>query len=431
MPSRIVVPVVLLLAVLATATNAGAVSAVPRRDSILTIAATPNPIITGDDVLIYGQLNLPDLGGKEVVLHRQLVPGGFFATEGSTTVATSGFYEFEDVVATTRSWYVTLSGAPGARSRTVHETVAAALTIAASATLSYTNRPLTFSGSIAPAGLHSGETVFLQEQTGLSGDSWTTVGHAVVDTSSSYEITRSFRLPGDHVMRTFFRGDEHNVTASSDLVTVVTQQAENPSFTIGTSAPTIATGSPVTVSGVLYEPGSTSVAVPATSVTLWGHTPGGRYTPIGTAATGPGGSYSFTEMPSRNEVYQVRTTQVPPPRRNSAQLFEGVGDVVTLAASAATSQVGGTVTFTGAVTPDNAGHVVYLERLGTDAHFHVVKIGAVMASSTYSFAWTFGAPGTKVFRALVLGGDTNLTDASPTVTVTVSLPAVQALPPAS
>ncbi len=421
-----------LLAVLVVAAGAEGVSAAPEHSAALTINATPNPIFAGDGVLIYGQLNEVNPDGKTVVLHRQLGAGSTFATEGSALTNPEGFYEFtraDGIVTTTRSWYVTSPGV--LRSRTVHESVAALITLAASATESDTNSPLTFSGGVTPD-LHAGETVLLQEQTGLTGDGWSTIGHGVVDTSSSYEITRSFLEPGVLELRTYFGGDKRNAAASSDPVTVVIQQAENPAFTINTSEPTIDIGKSVTISGVLYEPGSTTVPLPATSVSLWGHRAGGPYVRIAPAITRPDGSYSFTQTPSYNETYQVRTTFIPPPRRETAQLFVGVSDGVSLAANATTTMVGGTVTFTGTVMPNKVGHVIYLERLGTDANYHIVMTGVVATGSTYSFAWTFGAVGTKVFRVLVTGGDANVSGVSPMVTVSVSgVAPVSSLPPAS
>ena len=90
------------------------------------------------------------------------------------------------------------------------------------------------------------------------------------------------------------------------------------------------------------------------------------------------------------------------------------------------------MTFTGTVTPNKAGHVVYLERLGSDTRFHIVMTGVVATGSTFSFTWTFGAAGTKVFRVLVTGGDAKVSGVSPTVTVAVSgVAPVASLPPAS
>ena len=121
----------------------------------------------------------------------------------------------------------------------------------------------------------------------------------------------------------------------------------------------------------------------------------------------------------------------PPVHRLTAQVFVGVADVVTGSASATTSQVGQSVTFTGTVAPDKTGHVIYLEQRGSDGHFHIVKTGSVFSGSTYQFHWTFGTPGTKVFEVLVTGGPDNVAGVSPAATVTVSLPAISSLPPAS
>ena len=147
--------------------------------------------------------------------------------------------------------------------------------------------------------------------------------------------------------------------------------------------------------------------------------------------TGTDGSYGFTEMPQHNIVYQVRTTFAPPPIRHTAVLFEGVQNVVMLNSSTPTAVVGQTIALTGTVQPDKFGHVVELQKLGTDGDYHTVALGFVNASSAYRFNWTFGAPGTHTFRTVVPGGPDNVSGDSPPVPVTVTVPPVSSLPPAS
>jgi hypothetical protein len=164
-------------------------------------------------------------------------------------------------------------------------------------------------------------------------------------------------------------------------------------------------------------------------VTLWGHTAGAPYAPIASTTTGTDGSYSLSVMPMHNVVYQSRTSFAP--LRASAPLFEGVSDTVGITASSMTSAVGQAVTFTGSVSPAKAGHVIDLERLGADGHYHVVAVGFVNASSAYMFTWTFGTSGTKTFRVHVPGGPENVGGHSSPVSIVVSLPPVTSLPPAS
>ncbi|HWK18134.1 MAG TPA: hypothetical protein VNR66_11830, partial [Solirubrobacteraceae bacterium] len=59
------------------------------------------------------------------------------------------------------------------------------------------------------------------------------------------------------------------------------------------------------------------------------------------------------------------------------------------------------------------------------------KIAFVTAAATYRFRWTFGTPGTKVFRVLMPGGQYNISGHSAPVSIAVALPAVESLPPAS
>jgi hypothetical protein len=431
MSVRVVVPAS-LIAALVVALAPGVVSAAPKHNHGLTINAVPKPIISGEGVLIYGQLKGPHAGGEKIVLHQRINPAGKFTIAQSTLTNATGFYEFtraDGVVLTNRSWFASSPGPGHVHSRTVHELVAALLSFQASSESGETNHPLTFTGQIIPTRGHTGEPVLLQEQTGETGNGWRTIGRGVIEASSDYSITHDFRRPGDFDLRTVFAGDARNTRTQSDPLTVVIQQTERPAFTINASAPTIGVGSPVTISGVLYEPGSSTIPLPAKSVTLWGHEPGGAYAPLASTVTGADGSYSFTQTPSlHNEVYQVQTTSM---ERMTAQAFVGVADAVTISPSSTTSTVGKTETFTGTVTPEDAGHTIYLERLGSDANFHIVSTGVLTASSTYSFKTTLGTPGTKTFRVRVPGGEGNVSGVSPAVAVTVTLPEVSSLPPAS
>jgi hypothetical protein len=208
---------------------------------------------------------------------------------------------------------------------------------------------------------------------------------------------------------------------------VVIEQAEVPSFTINTSDPIDTDNSPARISGTLYAPGSTTTPEPATAVELFGHEPdGGPYRELQATTTDPSGGYRFTVQSTTKELYEVRT--VIPPRRATAQLFEGVQDAVSMTASSTSSPVGGHITFSGTVSPDKAGHVLYLQKLGADGDWHTVEVGQVNGSSTYSFGWSFGSAGAKQFRARITGGPANIGGASPAVTVDVVPAAVSTLP---
>lgn len=227
------------------------------------------------------------------------------------------------------------------------------------------------------------------------------------------------------------RSDLRNVRGESDPVTVTIQQAQVADFTITSSDPIIGFGQSATISGTLFMPGTTTPE-PNTPVTLFGRTLGqSQFFALAAATTDANGSYSFTESPPHNTIYSVRTTM--PPKRHTATLFEGVHDVVTFSASSSSSTVGGHVTFTGSVTPDKAGHVVYLQKLGADGDWHNVDVRIVSSDASFQFGWTFGSAGSKEFRARIPGGPFNLGGASAPVTIAVASTVAppSSLPPAS
>jgi hypothetical protein len=435
---RLGVPVLLLatLAAAIAAIAAAKAGAVPHRNRGLTITATPNPILAGEGVLIYGRLSTKPVSAQTIMLYHHVAGTPGYTLVGRTTTDTAGFYEFtraESVVVSNRSWYVKAAGAKGAHSRIVHERVAALVSLAASMSTGETGQPIVFSGDVTPN--HAGDEVVLQKQVGTGAGGWKTLESAPLGPGSSYAIPYRFRIPGAYDLRVRLLGDARNTTAVSDATTVTIQQTQNRSFTINTSTPILEEGSPATISGTLDVAGTTTAKAGA-SVTLLGReapfTAGNEFAPVASPViTDASGSYSFTVTPVHNVEYKVQMTAGPLAHRHTALLFEAVRDVVTIGPSSATATVGGSVTFTGTVAPDLAGHEVELQKLGTDGLYHAVASGFVDAASVYRFAWTFGVSGAKTFRVHVPGGPSNVGGYSPSVTVTASLPPVQSLPPAS
>jgi len=420
-----------LLAAMASTLVAVAVpsiaAAAPHHNRGLTIHAAPNPIMAGDGVLIYGQLNGNDVSSKRIVLYHHISGSHTGFTRISVTTTDShGFYEFtraEGIVQTNRSWFVTAPALPGVHSRTIHERVAALVGLTASSQTADTSTPIVFSGHVDPN--HRFEQVLLQQQNGASGK-WKTIKTAVLGRGSNYVVKHRFRVPGEHNVRVVFPGDHRNIQGVSAVVTVTIQQAEVPDFTIGTSDPVISYGQSATISGTLYMKG-TKTPQPSTPVTLCSSTlPVVQFTCDTAGITGTDGGYSFTVAPVHNEVYQVMVTLSPD--RKTARLFEGVRDLVTLSASPSTVAAGQPVTLTGTATPDKTGDTVYLQRFGADGNWHMVASRQILPGSTFKFVRVPGNPGTRTFRAQIPGDSGNAGGASPAVTVTVTPAPPSALP---
>jgi hypothetical protein len=398
-------------------------SAAPHHNRGLTIHAVPHRIIAGEAVLIYGQLKGPGHAGQTITLYHRINPQPVFSVIGTTQTDTEGRYEFtraDGIVLSNRSWYV--RGPAPTHSRTVHERVAALVSLVANPAAGLTRHPIVFTGHVTPD--HAGSVVALQTQKG-SSDDWTTLKRTIVGPGSNYQFSQAWRTPGERDVRVLFRADGRNTAAASDPVSVTIEQTQVPDFTINTSDPIVTNDSPATISGVLDEPGTTTPE-PSTSVSLFAREPStGPFALVDTQITGTDGSYSFSVQTTTNELYEARTTFVP--HRHSAVLFQGVQDVVNMTGPM-TSTVNGSVTFSGDVSPDKAGHVIYLQKLGADSDWHTVEVGLVRANSTFQFGWTFGTAGAKEFRARITGGPANVGGASAPVTVDVTQPALSTLP---
>jgi hypothetical protein len=406
----------------------GTAAAAPRHDDGLTINATPNPIVAGDGVLIYGQLDGPSSSDQTIYLYHRIHPRPYFSLVGRTTTNAMGFYEFvrpDGLVYTNRDWFV--RGPAHTHSRTVFERVMPQVTLAASTDAATTGQPVLLSGGVVPN--HPFERIKLQEQNAVNGNGWHTIARAFTDADSSFSVPKRWRVPGIYTLRAVLHRDRRNIVGASSDVSVTVQQRQHRSFTIDSSSPVIADGQSVTLSGTLYAPGSTTTPEPTTEVTLYGRQHGGRLEALATTTTDSSGNYSFIQTPDHNTVYRVATTLKP--RHTTANLFEGVQDVVTIDQSSAGAEVGGSVTFAGGVTPDHTGHIIYLQQLDAAGHWQDVQAGVVGTGSAYSFTYTFGQTGSFQLRARIDGGPENIGGASPALTVTVSgVEPPASLPPA-
>jgi hypothetical protein len=409
------------LAGLALTAGPGLAVAAPRHNQGLTINATPRRILSGQGVLIYGQLNGTNVADQTITLYHRINPRPGFTKVQSTTTDANGFYEFargDGIVTTNREWFV--RGPDGTHSRTVHERVAALLSLGAAQTTGTTNHRVIFTGSVSPA--QRFRRVLLQQQDRVGGNGWHTIASTFTGRGSDFVFAHAFRRPGVYTLRAYFSGDARNAAGESDSVTVTIQQAQIKGFTITSSEPVITEGRSVTISGVVDQPN--------TQVTLYVQQYGHPREALATTITGGDGSYHFSDTPVYNTVYRVGLTLHP--HRMSGRLFEGVQDKVSIQSSASTATVGSSVTITGAVSPDKTGHLIYLQQLGADGRWQDVARSVVIHGSTYSFTYTFGQAGAAALRARIYGGPENVGGASSPVTVTVSGTAPAAtLPPAS
>lgn len=272
-----------------------------------------------------------------------------------------------------------------------------------------TATPIAFTGTVAPA--DAGHRILLQRQAGLLGDRWVPIDGGFVSADGSYSIVHRFRVPGDRTLRTLLLPNRRTLRSPSAPISITVQQLQVAGFTIGSSAQPIDFGQSVTISGTLTGGADTSVTLFAREE--WR----GRLHAIATGTTDATGAYSFTQSPPRNTVYQVRVTSDL--RQRTARLFQGVRDVVSLAASTDTATVGDVVTFSGTVQPNKSGHAILLLRLDGGV-WRTVAVARVGDGSTYSIPFTLAAAGAAQYRILIPGGPVNQRGLSSAVQVTAN-----------
>jgi hypothetical protein len=378
----------------------------------VSIAVSENPVVAGDPLAIYGRLTGPNHGNRPVVLWHRINPRPQFTPVQTTTTDANGFYVFfrqKGIVNSNRNWYVKSTGA---RSRTVHEKVFSVVTLNGptdgSSLLTGPAHRVTFSGTVSP--FAAGTRVLLQrDNSDTSGQQWNTIDQGRVQGNGTFTLPHTFRVPGDANIRVVVQPTRRNIKSASNVLSYEISQAQNPALTINASANPIDVGQSVTITGVLQGGANQQV-------TLFAKTAGGGFQQVAQTAADGSGNYSFTQTPIHNTIYQAGGGG-----KKSAQLFEGVKDILTANVSATTVNAGDPVTFSGTVSPDKTGHVIYLQRQNPSGNgFHTVQVAFVGAGSTYSIQRRLFGPSTKVFRVFIPGGPFNQGDASQPFTITVN-----------
>jgi hypothetical protein len=401
--------------------------AVPNAGCRVKLNVAPHLITAGESVLAYGQLTCAVPASEQaqtVTLYERSIGTPGYAPVGTATTDEHGFYELTVSSIASNSAFYTIAG--GARSANKIVRVAAQVTLSGPTegsqilTALKTGRAnrVTFAGTVSPA--DTGATVVLQRQNSITGNDWHRIQLGVVKADGTFSLSHRFVVAGPANIRVLIRSNRRNVPSASNVLNYEITQAQNPQLTIASSADPIAYGQSVTISGaVAGEPN-----MPVTLLARTAHQ--GGFSPVAQTTTDGSGNYAFpAQSPVASSYYRVTGAG-----RSSAVLYEGVKDVLTAQVSATAIPAGQAITFSGAVTPDHTGHVIYLERQNASGtSFHVVEVAVIGAGSTYTIAHTIYTVGTSVFRVKIPGDPQNGGTVSPNFTITTTPPTPSALTP--
>jgi hypothetical protein len=404
-----------ILLIAPTATSASATGRDGRLDAPrlasaagchVRIFAEPRVVTGGESVQVFGQLACPggaNVAGQPVTIFERSAgaPGAKgFKEIGTVSTGPGGFYSIVPSPVTADSFFY--ARALGARSGTRAVRVAPQVTLAApgapdgSQLRTGRSNRVTFTGTVTPG--DAGATVVLQRENSTSFEEWGAIQLGVVGPGGTYSLTHTFVIPGDANIRVVVRKHgKFSVRGISNTLSYVISQRQNPKLTLNASADPISYGQTVTLSGVVAGGANQKV-------TLLSHPRGQKvFTKLTEGTTDGSGAYSFVQKPLQNTAYKVTSGKV-----SSAILVEGVKYVLTAGASATTVQSGQSVTFSGTVTPGQAGKIVYLERENAfGGGFHVVDVGTVSAASTYAITHFLFGNGKQVYRVKVPGDPGN------------------------
>ena len=157
----------------------------------LTLKASPNPAIAGQQIMLSGTL-AGVRGGATVTLWGRQATQRQYRFSKSTKTGPHGGFKFTmrpRAIFTNRYWYVT---ARGLRSGTVFEKVEFNMTVGASDTIPPPGETITFTGHVGPS--YAGHRFYLQQN---SGSGWQPLARPWLDRNSYYKTTRTLSSVGN------------------------------------------------------------------------------------------------------------------------------------------------------------------------------------------------------------------------------------------
>jgi hypothetical protein len=368
------------------------------------IGVASSTITAGESATLAGSLVCAVSAGaaeQTVTIYQHDVGTPGFSVAGSATTEASGAYRFTTgELETNGVFYVRCQGA---RSERVSVKVAPLVTISPSpedTQLSIAGRrgdagasasnTVTFAGTVGPDA--AGARVVLQRESSTVEENWLRIGVGEVGPDGAYSITHTFSIPGSANIRVVVRARGLLAGVSEPLSYQIAQR-QNPRLTIQASPGPLSYGQSVTLSG-------TAAGGAHVPLTLLARTRDSAFAPVATVMTDAAGSYTFpAQSPLRSMLYRVTGA-----RSSSATLFEAVKPVLTAQVASTNVQAGEPLMFSGTVTPDHTGQVVYLERQNADGvGFHIVAAGTLDPGGTYSIEHTASGAATQVFRIKIAG----------------------------
>jgi phospholipase C len=195
-------------------TSSAARPEAPSGADALTIVASPNPASAGQLVTIAGRLEGRHSGNAVVLLWRRFPGQRRFHPTEVTRTNRSGGYSMTTRIDSNRWWYVT---AHGLRSATVHQRVAAVITLADSAARAAPGDPVTFSGSVSPS--HATNQIVLEQ---LAPGGWKPVADGRVGRGSTFSIAYAFpAVDAIYQVRAYLRWGAQNVNSYSPAAAVL------------------------------------------------------------------------------------------------------------------------------------------------------------------------------------------------------------------
>ena len=307
------------LMALAPASAMALKQAAPAGGCRVSMFAEPRVVTNGESAQLFGQVlcgPATSAVGQTVTVYEHSVGTPGFHVLGTPTSGVGGFYAvLAPGLSTNTSFYATITAA---RSVTRAIVVAPLVTIKgppqSTQLLTGVHNEVTFTGTVSPADV--GAQIVLQRENSTGAEEWGQIQLGTVGPGGIYAIRHRFLVPGQANVRVVIPAHRRfTVRGVSDALSYDISQAENPKLTINAKQDPIFFGQTITLEGNVKAGAGVQLTLMARN-----HIPGSPFTAIAKATSGPGGQYSFPQVPQESTSYKVTGGGISDRSRRGCQI---------------------------------------------------------------------------------------------------------------
>ncbi|MEM3027888.1 MAG: invasin domain 3-containing protein, partial [Candidatus Bathyarchaeia archaeon] len=258
------------------------------------------------------------------------------------------------------------------------------LTISLSETTVSVGRPVTIEGYLSPA--RSGASIVIQVRSDVHAR-WSNLATVTTDARGYFKYEWTPESIGAYELCALYAGDLGTLKSISDAVSLTVSKLSS-LLTISLSASSVNVGNSVTIQGSL------SPAKSGVSITVLSKPSGGEWGVLTTVTTDATGAFAYSWTPESVGAYELKASWIGDEGTLGSEstivslTVSKLTSLLTISLSAASVNVGNSVTIQGSLSPAKSGASITIQLRTLGGSWSTLTTVTTDASGAFSYSWT-------------------------------------------